>query len=145
MAIEKNINFISVKNHSMAQVKIYALRETLTPIKKELSDIIHECVVTSLKFPVNKRAHRFINLDKEDFFYPEGRTDNYIIIEFLMIEGRSVETKKNLTKMIFKEVSQKLKISTTDIEVCIIESAAHNWGFRGQTGDEVSIDYKINV
>ena len=129
----------------MAQIKIYGLRETLAPIRKKLSDVIHQCVVESLKFPQNKRAHRFISLEKEDFFYPEGRTDAYIIIEIAMIEGRTVETKKNLIKMIFREVSEQLQISSTDIEVCILESPAHNWGFRGKTGDEISLDYKINV
>jgi hypothetical protein len=129
----------------MAQVKIYGLRETLSPIKERLSDVIHHCVVECLKFPTNKRAHRFINLERDDFFHPEGRTDNYIIIEFLMIEGRTIDTRKSLIKKIFKEVSEQLDISIIDIEVCIIESPAHNWGFRGQTGDEVKIDYKINV
>ncbi|WP_438423301.1 transcriptional regulator [Aquimarina macrocephali] len=33
--------------------------------------------------------------------------------------------------MLFKEISEKIKISTTDIEISIIESPATNWGFRG--------------
>ena len=129
----------------MSQVKVYGLRSTLSPIKPQLSDIIHECIVECLGFPRNKRAHRFINLDKEDFFYPEGRTDDYIIIELIMITGRTIETKKNLIKMLFKEISEQLRISTSDIEICMLESEAANWGFRGMTGDEVSLNYKINV
>ena len=54
-------------------------------------------MVESLSFPKNKRAHRFINLEKEDFYYPEGRTDDYIIIEIMMISGRTVETKKSFS------------------------------------------------
>lgn len=129
----------------MSQVKIYGLRTHLKDIKSSLSDVIHDCIVESLRFPRNKRAHRFINLDKEDFYYPEGRSDAYIIIEIMMITGRSVETKKNLIKMLFQEINSQLNISTTDIEICIIESPASNWGFRGMTGDEVSINYKIDV
>ncbi len=129
----------------MSQVKVYGLRSTLNPIKPQLSDIIHECIVECLGFPRNKRAHCFINLDKEDFFYPEGRSDDYIIIELIMITGRTIETKKNLIKMLFKEISEQLRISTTDIEICMLESEAANWGFRGMTGDEVSLNYKINV
>ena len=107
--------------------------------------MIHQCVVEALQFPQNKRAHRFINLEKDDFYYPEGRTDAYIIIEFMMIEGRTVEAKKNLIKMLFEQISSQLGISVTDIEICIMESPAANWGFRGMTGDEVSLNYKIDV
>ena len=129
----------------MSQIKIYGLRSSLSPIKDQLSEVIHECVVEVLKFPKNKRAHRFINLEKEDFYYPEGRTDAYIIIELLMIEGRTVPTKKRLIHRLFQEISQQIGISTTDIEICILESPAHNWGFRGKTGDEVDINYTIEV
>ena len=129
----------------MSQIKIYGVREKLFPIRDKLSDIIHACVVDALQFPVNKRAHRFFYLDSDDFFKPEGRSLHYLIIELIMIEGRTVETKKSLIRLLFEQISTQLHIDTTDIEICIIESPAYNWGFRGQTGDEVIIDYKINV
>ncbi|WP_281612599.1 tautomerase family protein [Flammeovirga sp. SubArs3] len=129
----------------MSQIKIYGLRSHLNGKKQQLSDIIHACVVEALQYPQNKRAHRFINLEKDDFYYPEGRTDQYIIIEIMMITGRTVETKKKLIQLLFKEISEKTDISTTDIEILIQESPASNWGFRGMTGDEVSLNYKINV
>ena len=74
----------------MAQIKIYGLKSTLNPIKAQLSDVIHNCVVEALKFPVDKRAHRFFPLDAADFYYPAGRSEHYIIIEIVMIEGRTV-------------------------------------------------------
>ena len=129
----------------MSQIKIYGLRTNLKDKKEKLSDVIHSCVVKALSFPVNKRAHRFINLEKDDFYYPEGRTDEYIIIEIMMISGRTVETKKGLIKMLFKEINEQVNISKTDIEISIIESPASNWGFRGMTEDEVSLNYKIEV
>lgn len=129
----------------MSQIKIYGLRTNLKDIKSKLSDIIHNCVVESLSYPKDKRAHRFINLEKDDFYFPEGRTDAYIIIEIMMISGRKVDTKKNLIKMLFKEIHEQLNISTTDIEISITENPASNWGFRGKTGDEVSLNYKIEI
>jgi hypothetical protein len=74
----------------MSQVKIYGLREQLQPIRRRLSDTIHFCVVEALSFPEDKRAHRFFHLDAEDFFSPSGCTERYTIIEFSMIEGRSL-------------------------------------------------------
>jgi hypothetical protein len=128
----------------MAQTKIYGLREHLDPIKSQLSDIIHACVVEALQYPANKRAHRFFPLDRSDFFYPEGRSDRYTIIEFSMIEGRSVEAKKQLMRLLFERV-QPLGISTQDLEMTIFETPKHNWGFRGLPGDEHQLNYKIEV
>ncbi len=129
----------------MSQIKIYGVREALRPVRDQLSDIIHACVVEALAFPVTKRAHRFFYLEADDFFMPEGRTHQYTILEIQMIEGRTVETKKQLIRLLFERIHDQLGISTTDIEICIQESPACNWGFRGQTGDEVTLNYSINV
>ncbi|MFC5409665.1 tautomerase family protein [Larkinella bovis] len=129
----------------MSQVKVYGVKEPLRAIRNRLSDVIHGCVVEALQFPENKRAHRFLYLEPDDFFMPEGRTEQYIIIELLMIEGRTVETKKKLITLLFDRIHRQLGLSLNDIEICILESPAHNWGFRGQTGDDVSISYQIKV
>ena len=129
----------------MGQVKIYGLREALDPIKRQLSDVIHACVVEALVFPEDKRAHRFFPLEREDFFWPAGRTDAYTIIEIGLIEGRSVATKKRLIRLLFDRISAELGIAQQDIEICITESPAHNWGFRGMHGDEVKLNYRIDV
>lgn len=129
----------------MAQIKIYGLKDQLNPIKARLSDVIHGCVVEALKFPVDKRAHRFFPLEREDFYYPAGRSEQYIIIEIMMIEGRSAETKKQLLRLLFERIHRELDISLTDIEINIMEAPKANWGFRGQTGDEVALNYTIEV
>jgi 5-carboxymethyl-2-hydroxymuconate isomerase len=128
----------------MVQTKIYGLREHLDPIKVELSDVIHSCVVDALQFPVDKRAHRFFPLDAADFFYPAGRTDRYTIVEFSMIEGRSMEAKKQLIRLMFERV-QPLGILPQNLEMTIFETPMHNWGFRGLPGDEHQLNYKIEV
>jgi len=129
----------------MAQIKIYGLRETLDPVKAALSDVIHACVVEALKFPTNKRAHRFFPLERENFYTPEGRTDRYVIIEIMMIEGRTKETKKQLIRLLFERIHAEIGIATQDIEIAITESTKSNWGFRGKTGDEVELNYTIEV
>lgn len=129
----------------MAQVKIYGVTEPLNRIKAELSDVIHGCVMEALQFPANKRAHRFFLLEPENFYMPEGRTEQYIIIEVMMIEGRSVEAKKHLIRLLFERIHAQLGISHQDIEVAIVEAPKSNWGFRGKTGDEADLNYKIEV
>ena len=128
----------------MVQVKIYGLRSELDPIKPELSDVIHSCIVDALQYPPDKRAHRFFPLDASDFFYPTGRTERYTILELSMLEGRSVETKKRLIRLLFERV-QPLGISTQDLEITIFETPKHNWGFRGLPGDEHQLNYTVEV
>ncbi|MDZ8050662.1 MAG: tautomerase family protein [Aulosira sp. ZfuVER01] len=128
----------------MVQVKIYGIRDYLNPIKQQLSDVIHTCMMEALQYPANKRAHRFFPLDKSDFYYPSGRTDRYTIIEFSMIEGRSVAAKKQLIRLLF-ERSLSVGITSQDLEITIFENPKHNWGFRGLPGDEHELDYKIEV
>jgi hypothetical protein len=128
----------------MAQVKVYGLRATLDPIKRQLSDAIHACVVEAFQYPVDKRAHRFFPLEAEDFFYPAGRSERYTIVEISMFEGRSVAAKKQLMKLLFAQASE-LGISPTDLELTISETPKHNWAFRGLPGDEHVLGYKIEV
>ncbi|MBX2998472.1 MAG: tautomerase family protein [Caldilineaceae bacterium] len=129
----------------MGQVKIYGLRERLNSIKRQLSDIVHGCVVEALVFPEDKRAHRFFPLEREDFFWPAGRTDAYTIIEIGLIEGRSVAAKKRLIRLLLDRINAELGISQQDIEICLTESPPHNWGFRGMHGDEVKLNYRIDI
>ncbi|WP_309736365.1 tautomerase family protein [Chamaesiphon sp. OTE_75_metabat_556] len=130
----------------MSQVKIYGLRSHLTPIKSQLSDIIHSCVVDALHYPIDKRFHRFFPLEPDDYYYPSGeRTERYTIIELSMFEGRTVAAKKQLIRLLFDRLDKEFGISNLDLEITIFETAKHNWGIRGLPGDELSLSYKVNV
>ncbi|WP_182020154.1 tautomerase family protein [Vibrio diabolicus] len=127
-------------------VVIYGIKEYLNPIKAELSDVIQASMTQVLSLPESKRAHRIVPLDKSDFYYPEGRTDAYTVIEINMMEGRKAETKKALIKALFTNIESRLGISPVDIEITIKEQPPHCWGFRGMTGDDVKdLTYKVNV
>ncbi|EGQ9884277.1 tautomerase family protein, partial [Vibrio vulnificus] len=110
-------------------VVIYGIKENLNPIKADLSDVIQQSMTQALGLPEDKRAHRFILLDKSDFYYPSGRSDAYTVIEVNMMEGRKVETKKALIKALFNNIELRLGIAPVDIEITIKEQPAHCWGF----------------
>jgi phenylpyruvate tautomerase PptA (4-oxalocrotonate tautomerase family) len=123
---------------------IYGIKEQLNPIKARLSDTLHQCMQEVLGMPEDKRAHRFIALDKSDFYYPGGRSDAYTVIEINMMQGRHEETKKALIKTIFQKIEADLGIKPVDIEITIQEQPPHCWGFRGITGDEAQLNYAVN-
>ncbi|MCW8194446.1 tautomerase family protein [Proteobacteria bacterium 005FR1] len=129
----------------MSQVKIYGISEQLMPVREQLSDLIHECIMDVLGLPAGKRAHRFFPMARENMFYPEGRTDAYTILEISMMAGRSVETRKRLVRTLFDRIEAQLGIAPNDLEICIEESPPCNWGFRGIHGDEAKLNYKISI
>lgn len=127
-------------------IVVYGIREKLDPIKAKLSDIIHECMKSVLGMPEDKRAHRFIPMDKNDFYYPGGRSNAYTVIEINMMAGRKPETQKTLIKTMFQNIENQLGIAPIDIEITIKEQEPYQWGFRGLTGDEaMDLKYRVNV
>lgn len=127
----------------MSQIKFYGLRASLEGKRKLISDATHGVVMEVLGLPAGKRAHRFIALEEEDFFMPEGRSSAYLIVEIMMMTGRTTETRKRLVRRLYEELGKSPGLSPVDVEVCIIESAPENWGFRGMHGDEASLPYEV--
>ena len=129
----------------MGQIKIYGINDSLNPIKETLSNIIHSCMMDALEFPSDKKFHRFFPMDNEDFYFASERTESYIIIEVSMFEGRTIETKKQLLKLLFERINSQLNIHPQDVEITIFETPRHNWGIRGLPGDELALNYKVKV
>ncbi|WP_111976410.1 tautomerase family protein [Algibacillus agarilyticus] len=127
-------------------ILVYGIKENLNPIKAKLSNIIHASMQVVLGMPEDKRAHRFFPMTKSDFYYPEGRSDAYTVIEINMMAGRKVDTQKALIKALFNNIEAELAISPIDVEITIKEQPKHCWGFRGITGDEVGdLNYRVDV
>ncbi len=129
----------------MPQTKIYGNASFLAQSRQAISDTIHFCCVNALAFPEEKRFHRFIPLESENFIYPPDRSEKYIIIEINMFEGRSVDAKKQLIRLLFSRLSEQVGIDPNDVEITIAETPKHNWGVRGMVGDELELNYKVEV
>ena len=124
---------------------IYGLKENLSTKRELISDVINLCMHEALGFPLNKKSHRFVLLDKEDMYFPEGRTESYTLIEINMMQGRKKETLKLLIQTLFSKIDAGVGISPIDLEIIIKEQPAYCWGFRGFCGDDAKLDYKIEV
>jgi phenylpyruvate tautomerase PptA (4-oxalocrotonate tautomerase family) len=130
----------------MAQIKIYAVRESLDAYQSALSDAIHAVMVDVLRLPMDKRFYRFMALSSQDFIFPSDRSAQYTtIIEISMFEGRNLETKKRLIHSLFETIHKQVGISPQDIEITLFETPKYQWGIRGMCGDELSLNYNVNV
>jgi len=129
----------------VGQIKIYGLREHLDPVKARMSDAVHACVVEALKFPQDKRAHRFFHMERGDFYFPASASEKYTIIEISLFEGRSVDTKKQLIRLLFQQVCAATDRLPNELEITITETPRHHWGIRGLPGDEIGLPYRVEV
>ena len=129
----------------MAQVKVFGLRHRLEPVRAALSDAIHASVVAAFRYPPEKRFHRFFPMDAADFVFPDDRSDRYTVVEFSVFEGRSAEAKKALIRELYERVPPRTGIAPRDLEITIFETPRHAWGIRGLPGDEVGLDYRVDV
>ncbi|MEM7020750.1 MAG: tautomerase family protein [Pseudomonadota bacterium] len=129
----------------MAQVKIFGLEAALARHKQALSEAVHNALMTAFGLPENKRFQRFISLAPDEFQFPDDRGTNYTIIEISVFEGRSVEAKKKLIRLLFENAEKQAGISPQDLEITISETPMSNWGIRGVPADELALNYKVKV
>ncbi|MEV1167592.1 tautomerase family protein [Nonomuraea sp. NPDC049784] len=124
----------------MAQVKVYGRRDVWAGRQREISDLVQSCLVSAWGLPPEKRFHRFLLLDEDDFVCP-GRSENYLIIEVICFTGRSDDAKRAL----IREIYDRSGYDPEDVEITIIEMPKTNWGIRGVPADELTLSYKVDV
>ncbi|MDH2999151.1 hypothetical protein A1D22_04645 [Pasteurellaceae bacterium LFhippo2] len=126
-------------------ISVYGLKETLEPRRAQIAEVIFECLEMSLGVPKSRHALRFEPLDAENFYHPVNRTDDFIVIEINLMQGRAEQTKKRLIKGLFSSLQSKVGLSPMDVEITIKEQPEHCWGFRGMTGNEATdLEYQIH-
>lgn len=128
----------------VAQVKIYGLKDNIAKNREAISEAVHSSLQEAFALPAEKRFQRFIALEAPDFIFPKDRSEMYTIIEISIFEGRSLEAKKKLISLVFSRMSA-LGINPTDVEITIFETPKYNWGIRGKPGDELELNYKVEV
>jgi phenylpyruvate tautomerase PptA (4-oxalocrotonate tautomerase family) len=124
----------------MAQVKVYGRRDVWAGRQREVSDLIQSCLVSAWGLPEEKRFHRFLLLDADDFVCPQ-RGERYLIIEVVCFTGRSDDAKRAL----IREIYARSGYDPEDVEITIIEMPKVNWGIRGVPADELALPYNVEV
>ena len=130
----------------MPLVKIEMLEGKSPEYKKALLDGVHQALVDALKIPDFDRMQRLYELDKDHFEISSNRSEDFILIELTIFQGRSFEAKKNLYKAIVDNLKKVLNIKGTDILIVINEPPLENWGVSGgKPASEIDLGFNINV
>ena len=99
---------------------------------------VHKALVSS-GVPQADRFHRVLELGEDDFRfdanYPDlasPRDENFVLIEVLLSEGRSVKIKKKIVADILASLAEgPLRLDADNVMVCFKETRWENWSFGG--------------
>ena len=116
----------------MPLIRVDIVKGKSPEYKKILLDCIHEGMMETLGIEDWDRFQRIIEIDKENFEIPSGKTGNFTIIEITMFQGRSKEQKRALIEIITKKLGERLEIIPTDVFIIINEPPNENWGLGGK-------------
>lgn len=116
----------------MPFVRVELMEGKSTDFKKELSNIIYETMVETINCPPLDRfqvisEHKTSELIYDPTYFEINRTDNIIIIQITLNEGRTIEQKKALYQKLAQELEEKLGIRPEDLFINLVEVKKENW------------------
>ena len=115
----------------MPLVKVNMLKGKTPEFKKTVFDCIHAGLIDAFGIADWDRFQRIEEYDRDSWEAPEGKTENFMIIELTVFPGRSPEQKKTAIEKITGLLCEKLGITATDVFIVMNEPPLENWGMGG--------------
>ena len=115
----------------MPLVKVNMLAGKTSEFKKTVFNCIHEGLIDAFGIADWDRFQRIEEYDKSCWEAPEGKTENFMIIELTIFPGRTREQKKCAIAKITGLLRENLGIAATDVFIVMNEPPLENWGMGG--------------
>lgn len=116
----------------MPLVRIDMMKGKAPEYKKQIMRIVHEALVKALGIEDWDRFQRIVEIEREDFELPDGKSDDFLYIELTLFPGRSREQKKAVIETVTADLNSELGIAMTDVFIVINEPPYENWGMAGK-------------
>lgn len=118
----------------MPLVRISLLRGRSPDVIQKLSDAVHRALVETISIPQLDRFQVVIEHAGEHLVYdPEYlkilRSDEIVIIQVTLSQGRSVEIKKALYARIAELLHQEIGLRREDVFIGLVEVTREDWSF----------------
>jgi 4-oxalocrotonate tautomerase len=102
--------------------------------RKEIGAIVHQSMVDTINCPPMDRFQIIREIAKENFIYtPEylgvRYSNDLIIIQITLNEGRTVELKQALYRSIVEGLQKNIGLSPSDVMINLVEVKKENWSF----------------
>ena len=116
---------------NMPLVKISVLDHWSSSRIKELNQAVHDGLKSALGIEDWDYFHRVYKFSKDEFVFPDFKSENFMIIELHIFSGRTDAQKEAVYREVCRSVG-KLGIAPDDIRIQMIEQPDINWGFGGK-------------
>ena len=116
----------------MPLVRVDIIRGKSPEYKRKMLSCIHEGLVEALGIEDWDRFQRIVEIDRENFEIPEGKSDCFTMIELTLFPGRTAGQKRMVIELITKKLRETLAIPEADVFLIIHEPPLENWGLGGR-------------
>jgi phenylpyruvate tautomerase PptA (4-oxalocrotonate tautomerase family) len=118
----------------MPLVRISLISGKPAEYKRRVGDVVHQAMVETINCPPQDRFQLITEHTKENFLCASEylgipHTDDLIIIQITLNEGRTVELKKALYQAIATGLNKAVSLSIQDVFVSLVEVKKENWSF----------------
>ena len=101
---------------------------------KRVGKLIYTAMHTTINVPENDNFQILAEHDEQHFIFDPGylginRTDNLVVIQITLSEGRTIEQKKLLYKTIAESLNAELAVRLEDVFINLVEVKKENWSF----------------
>jgi len=118
----------------MPLVRISLLEGTPESYIKKIGEAVHRAMVETINVPEHDRFQIMTEHEKSHFVYDPNylnieRSDQLVIIQITLNQGRTVEMKKALYKRIAELLNQEINLRKEDVLINLVEVPKENWSF----------------
>ncbi|RAI63559.1 tautomerase family protein [Pseudomonas fluorescens] len=101
---------------------------------KRIGQLIYAAMRSTIGVPEDDNFQILAEHDEQHFIFDPGylginRTDQLVVIQITMSEGRTVEQKKLLYKTIAESLHAELAVRLEDVFINLVEVKKENWSF----------------
>ena len=118
----------------MPLVQITLMEGKSEEYRKRIGDVVHQAMVDTINCPPLDRFQVIHEISPSNYlFTPEYLgiiySNNLIVIQITLNEGRTTELKQALYKCIAEGLKKSVGVSTSDVLINLVEVKKENWSF----------------
>ena len=102
--------------------------------RRAIGEAVHQCMVEVLNVPADDRFQIITEHDLSSLIYDPtylgiSRSDDIVIIQITLNQGRTVEMKRQFYGAVAKSLATRPGIRPQDVFINLVEVAKENWSF----------------
>ncbi len=118
----------------MPLVRISLMEGKNADYRRKIGDVVHQAMVEAINCPPQDRFQLISECPKGNFLYAPvyldiPHTDDLVMIQITLNEGRTVELKKALYKAIVEGLQKAIGLKPQDVFISLVEVKKENWSF----------------